>query len=188
MRCQFAIKFLKRSSTAAWACLEARFYYTLSFPFSYFLKSKSACCSESSVLCWQWALSLHKKLRSMNIFWKTWVGKQYENGKFPPPPAHMFTHTYQYIHAYTQKFMKNPLNLGAEVNCQNERNNVFVETISRGPELWTRTILGSYFCHRIRDQKYNCWVMKLFLKKLPEILHSKVVTLALKGIEFSRYC
>lgn len=96
MRCQFAIKFLKSSSTAAGACLEARFYRTLSFPFSYFLKTKSACRSESSVLRWQWALSLHKKLRSMSIFWKTWVGKQYENGKSP-----LLQHTCSHIHTHT---------------------------------------------------------------------------------------
>ena len=47
----------------------------------------------------------------------------------------MFTHTHPYIHTYTQEFMRNPLNLGADVNCQNERKNVFVEAISRGSEL-----------------------------------------------------
>ena len=152
----------------------------LSFPFSYLLKSNSACRSESSVLCWQWALSLYKKLRSLSTFWKTWVGKQCENGKFTPPPAHMFTHTYPYIHTYTQEFMKNPLSLGAEVNCQNETNNIFVEAISRGSELWTRTILGSYFCHRIRNQKYSYWVMKLFLKKCQKFYIQMLSLLYLK--------
>lgn len=62
MRCQFAIKFLKRSSTAAWTCLKAKIYYSLHFLSPYWRAvSPAAVRALFSADNWPW-VSQHKHL------------------------------------------------------------------------------------------------------------------------------
>lgn len=63
MRCQFAIKFLKRSSTAAWTCLKAKIYYIPHFLSPYWRAVSSAAVRALfSANSWHW-VSQHKHLR-----------------------------------------------------------------------------------------------------------------------------